>query len=373
MATVINNIVNHEKEIVTTLGVQRQEFLQCFSYESKSVFCRKRSILKFDDVNNYLKEYSNDSANDIMDDIMAQEKYIDAFIMAIDSFLFFGNSTYEIIKKIIELIFYSELFCEDKIEHNSEETDRKYILNNMAFYPNSEYAKVISQHWFVIDFENNKGISYQWQYIKYFKKAESNELLEANIAMFNTVKKNGKRAFIAMTSLGAIRLNSHLNDIYNKLKLCFGYGENEKGTLPEIHLPSTARLPRHFGEITDRDFLDIFRRKKDPALSSDFGEFAIGINNTNEKDTWSPLQIEIQDIESLFEFHIKKHQLEQEKDSVYLILFVSGILEMQQWCQNMESAIFKQTVFAYQDTNIPHNICFTNGNSTYKKAIILNK
>lgn len=429
-AAMVINVTSNISNIISELRISQGEFLKCLGYSAKSSFIQKKrgavspsaeglkdelqTILqqKEDELQKNLQSFADYTLNpkedkDFIKKVKTQEKYAETLIMAIDSYLFFGDYTLETFARIAIYALYNSMLVDDNITVTLSEEVLQMILHYTKGNYNiscddgchtesalsqaragedskqiRQYALLCNQPWYRMNFKENRGLSYQFQYFKYCKDHYSDGY--KNRSMFKSLLEVSGKTFPVITGLGFISLRPYLKSILSELER-FQYGkdilngEPLKFAMPDsglytlyesqVEAASFDNVCRLLDSNTDKgecsDSLnDLFVKNgvtirpikgwddNDESKSSDYGSFSIPS---------TPIDKEV--------YCISMYYWDHEEQIENLLLFIDGPDEMHRLSLKMAPEIQQKTVFAYCSTFDSSYICFTYQGKTYNYAL----
>ncbi|SCI66794.1 Uncharacterised protein [uncultured Clostridium sp.] len=416
-AAMVINVTSNIVKILDALDISKGKLFRCLGYSARSSFITKSKgaasaleqnkfyeILRKQSEYNTFSEAQKKSArgkqllNDINQyfaGVKNRERFADMLIMAIDSFLLFDNKSEDIFKQVaVNAIYNEELVnnCpvyimgrhvaviddilndrfpeqatpweepnikkkiqeyEGRNTHSIAETEE--YARNRGRLVEIQYSKLRAQPWFKMDFQGQRGLSYQFQYFKFSRQRDYNS--HGNRCVFEKImeQKSGILSFI--TGTGFAKLHPAIPNIVEAL---FDYQCGDafwiKGK-PVLRLPYSSIYNIYYEEFSTSSLKKYCRLiHSDKVSESDFGSWAIETEPTSY-----PAQEDIACIESCFRKNKGKCS--------YLLLFIGNCNEIPLLASHLEPEICKKTIFAAPSSLDASYISFTYQGKTYNYAL----
>lgn len=413
-ASTITNVTTNIKSILEALNISQGKFLRCLGYSAKSSFITKKHgatssdfvISQMDLSKNLKKQEQYDALSkeqkkslegkQLLEDIEQyfatvknRERFADMLIMAIDSFLLFDNKSEDVFKQIaVASLYNKELidnrpvyilgqldFVIDDILQNKRASIPDDTRNKVKEYKKAtngsvtkseyercilemQYSRLSSQPWFKMDFKNQRGLSYQFQYFKYARLRDYHKHNNRN--MFEKIMQEKEGILPIITGTGFLKLHPVIPAIIKALSdinCCKKFWVNDK---PILRFPSSSLSGIYYENFSTASFKNHCQLIKLPdemphADFEDFGSWSI------ETDPRSyPVQEEAACIESCL----------QENDSLcsYLLIFVGNINEIPLLASYLDPETCQKTIFAAPSQTDTSYISFTHLGKTYNYA-----
>lgn len=413
-ASTITNVTINIKSILEALNISQGKFLRCLGYSAKSSFITKKHgatssdfvISQMDLSKNLKKQEQYDALSkeqkkrlegkQLLEDIEQyfatvknRERFADMLIMAIDSFLLFDNKSEDVFKQIAVASLYNKELIDNRPVYILGQLDlviddilqdKKAIItddirNKIEEYkkaPNVsvteseyercileiQYSKLSSQPWFKMDFKNQRGLSYQFQYFKYARLRDYHKHNNRN--MFEKIMQEKEGILPIITGTGFLKLHPAIPTIIKALSdmnCCRKFWVEDK---PILRFPSSSISGIYYENFSTASFENHCQLIKLPdemphADFEDFGSWSI------ETDPRSyPVQEEAACIESCF----------QENGSLcsYLLIFVGNINEIPLLASYLDPETCQKTIFAAPSQTDASYISFTYQGKTYNYA-----